>query len=101
MPWAGVYRRHEERSVTSDPQSARHEKHPSAQHCIAGRHFWWLDYVAGDWLNAIASVTLKFQFVDGGLAIDAIAALLVLSGLAYSGTKGTVVSRVVLTFVLV
>lgn len=52
-------------------------------------------------LSAIASVILGFQFVDAGLSIGATAALLVLAGLAYSGAKGTVVSRVVLTFVLV
>ena len=52
-------------------------------------------------LSAIASVILGFQFVDAGLAIGVTMALLVLSGLAYFGAKGTVVSRVVLTFVLV
>ena len=52
-------------------------------------------------LSAIASVILGFQFVDAGLAIGVTAALLVLAWLAYSGAKGTVVSRVDLTFVLI
>ena len=52
-------------------------------------------------LSAIASVILGFQFVDAGLAIGVTVALLVLSGLAYLGAKGTALSRVILTFVLV
>ena len=52
-------------------------------------------------LSGIAAVVLGLQFVDTGLAIGASLFLLGVAGLAYAACKGTMVSRLVLVFVLV
>lgn len=57
--------------------------------------------MAGIGICAIASVILGLQFVDSGLAIGATVALLIVAGLAYGTSRGTMVSRYLLTFVLV
>ncbi len=52
-------------------------------------------------ISAIASLVLGFNFVDSGLAIGATLLLLAVTGISYAMTRGTSVSRFVLTFVLV
>ena len=52
-------------------------------------------------MSALASVVLGLQFVESALAIGLSLVLLVVAGVAYAAGRGTVVSRYVLTFVLV
>jgi methyl-accepting chemotaxis protein len=52
-------------------------------------------------ISALATLVLGMQAVDAGLAIGAGLALLVMTGVGFAVTRGTVASRYVLTFVLV
>ena len=51
-------------------------------------------------LSAVAAVVLGFQFVDSGLALTATAVLVALAGFAYATLRGSLASRLILTFVL-
>ncbi len=51
-------------------------------------------------LSALAAVVLGFQFVDSGLALTATAVLVALAGFAYATLRGSLASRLILTFVL-
>ncbi len=51
-------------------------------------------------LSAAAAVVLGFQFVDSGLALTATAVLVALAGFAYATLRGSLASRLILTFVL-
>ena len=52
-------------------------------------------------LSALTSIVLGVQFVDSGLAIGATVVLVGMALMAYAGAKGTLSSRLVLTFVQV
>ncbi|MDP1655281.1 MAG: methyl-accepting chemotaxis protein [Hylemonella sp.] len=51
-------------------------------------------------LGAVAAVVLGFQFVDSGLALTATAVLVALAAFAYAALRGSLASRLILTFVL-
>lgn len=52
-------------------------------------------------ISALASIALGLQFVESGLAIGASLALLLIAGIGFAMSRGTVASRYILTFVLV
>ena len=57
--------------------------------------------VAAIGISFAAAIVLGMQFADSGLAIACSLALLLIAALGYAAARGTMISRYVLTFVLV